>query len=283
MVAVEPLDLRLGEERRVDERRLYRHVRELREPQVLPLVERLAPHARHLRPPRDEQVLDADAEGALLVVSRLVGDDHPLLQADGVGVPRRDGVRPLVHVERGADAVPRAVEVVEPRLPQREARERIERRAGGVLREDGGVERDVPLEDPREALDLPARRRAEVEGARDVGRAALVLPAGVEQHELRAVEARGARGVQRVVVDDRAVGPDAGDGGEGEVEEARLRRAELGEARGELRLRDGAALDGDGLLEPREEVRERGAVDEMRLQHARQLRLVLTRLGHRDR
>ena len=59
--------------------------------------------------------------------------------------PRGDGLRPLVHVERCADAVPRAVPVVEAHGPERRARKRVQREAGRAGGEDRPVQRDVAL------------------------------------------------------------------------------------------------------------------------------------------
>lgn len=59
--------------------------------------------------------------------------------------PRRDGLRALVHVERGADAVPGSVAVVEADGPERRARQRVQRQAGRALREHRAVQRDVAL------------------------------------------------------------------------------------------------------------------------------------------
>lgn len=49
-----------------------------------------------------EQVLDAHAKCAILVVSRLIGYDHARLQRLRDVIPLADGVWPLVHVQRRA-------------------------------------------------------------------------------------------------------------------------------------------------------------------------------------
>mmetsp|Transcript_48826 Transcript_48826/g.104217 ORF Transcript_48826/g.104217 Transcript_48826/m.104217 type:complete len:331 (+) Transcript_48826:458-1450(+) len=278
MIAVDPVHLDGSEQRRIDQRALDRHVREL--------VEAHEGAARggvlSLGRAYDEQVLDAHAERASLVVARLIGEYHPVCEAHRVGVARRDGLRPFVHIQRGADPMSGAVQVVEPRPPERETGERVDRHAGRALREDARVEGDVPLEHAREHLALPRRRRAHVDRPRDISRAGLVLAARVEQQHLRAVDHRGHRRGERVVVDDRAVRAAAGDGREGEVHEARLRGAEARKRGGELGLAQLAALVADDAREPAKEVGERGAVDQMRLHHAAQLGVVLARLGQRD-
>lgn len=71
--------------------------------------------------------------------------------------------------------------------------------------EDGGGQADLALEDAREALALERRRVAEVEGARDVRGAVLVLAARVAQVHL-AVGDGPIRLRRRAVVHDGPVG-----------------------------------------------------------------------------
>lgn len=52
----------------------------------------------------------------------------------------------LVHVERGAHAVARAVAVVEAGLPQWQPGQRVQGVASGALGEDCGIQRDVALQ-----------------------------------------------------------------------------------------------------------------------------------------
>ena len=74
---------------------------------------------------------------------------HACTQA---GTPHGDGVRALVHVERRADAVPRAVAVVQAHGPQWGAREGIQCEARGARRKHGPVQRDVALAQERGTL-----------------------------------------------------------------------------------------------------------------------------------
>eukprot|EP00965_Chrysotila_dentata_P079638 2626561-Pleurochrysis_carterae.AAC.1 len=109
-----------------------------------------------------------------------------------------------MHVERCADAVARAVKVVQPDLPQGCASKGVDRRSGGALGEDDHVQGD--------------QHRLAIHGCRILGD-------------------------ERVVVDDCAVGVGAGDGGKGQIEEAGLRRAKARETRGQLCLCQRVALD----------------------------------------
>ena len=79
------------------------------------------------------QVLDADAVGAGLVVAGLVRQDHAALERHGAELG--DARRALVHRQIAADAVAGAVIEIEPGLPEKLPRERIELGAGGAVRE----------------------------------------------------------------------------------------------------------------------------------------------------
>ena len=109
------------------------------EPQI-----RLIPKPmRRLHFLRHDDVLNADAEIPVLVVSRLVGEHVPRREGDlAVLDARADANRALVHVEVRPDAVARAVAVIEALSPQELAGEGVEGEAGRSLGEDGGVEGD---------------------------------------------------------------------------------------------------------------------------------------------
>ena len=81
-----------------------------------------------------DQVLDADAVGAFLVVARLVGQHHALEQLFGAGA--RDALRAFMHGQIGADAMAGAVGEVAAVLPQRHARDGIDLRAARARREN---------------------------------------------------------------------------------------------------------------------------------------------------
>ena len=102
------------------------------------------------------QVLDADAVGAGLVVAGLVGDHHARCEHRARAHPR-DALRAFVHVEVVAHAVAGAVVVVEARLPQELARERVELRAGGAVREARRAQRDVAAQHTGEAVPVLGR------------------------------------------------------------------------------------------------------------------------------
>src|SRR3546814_11601934 len=65
----------------------------------------------------DDEIFDADAEGARLVIAGLVREDHagvqrllgPRLSARGLG----DALRPLMHRQIGADAVAGAMRIID--------------------------------------------------------------------------------------------------------------------------------------------------------------------------
>ena len=109
MIAVEPGDFVVIEQRSLDQVAVDRRQGQGLEAEHLPL----GPVLGRLY---DHQVLDADAVGAGLVVARLVRDDHPGQERLAVG-RFRDALRPFVHPEIAADPVSRPVVVVEPLLP----------------------------------------------------------------------------------------------------------------------------------------------------------------------
>src|SRR5690606_36869768 len=124
----------------------------------------------------EDEVLRADAVGAVLVITGLVGNDHARLERHAVA--GRDADRALVHAEEVPDAVAGAVGIGDSVLPQELPREDIDLRAGGPLREPRHRDSDHALEHARIAVTLFGGAVAGRERARDVGRAAQILAAG---------------------------------------------------------------------------------------------------------
>src|SRR5216684_2064926 len=224
VIGIEPGDLAGIEQRRLDQVAVDRRQRDGLEAQHLALAA-AAPERRH-----HDEVLDADAVRAGLVVAGLVRDDHARQERLRVG-QLRDALRPLMDGEIAADAVAGAVVVVEPDLPQRAARQRVELRAGGALGEAAGGERDVALEHAGEAVAHLRRRLADRHRARDVGGAVEILRAGIDEIERARLEPALALG-RGAVMHDGAVGPGAGDGGKAQIAEIVARGAERREAIG---------------------------------------------------
>ena len=77
-----------------------------------------------------------------------------------------------------------AMIVIQTGLPQGMACEGIELLAGGADRKAADRERDMTLENPREAVAHFAAGRAERNGARDIGGAVEILRAGIDKVEL---------------------------------------------------------------------------------------------------
>ena len=92
--------------------------------------------------------------------------------------PRGDGLRALVHVERGANAVAGPVAVVEAHRPERRARERVQRQPGRAGGEHRAVQCDVALRGAWQVCLGFQGWRARAHTQRQAGRAG---------HELRAV------------------------------------------------------------------------------------------------
>ncbi len=138
----------------------------------------------------------------------------------------------------------------------------------------------MAFEHAREALAHLLRWRADHDRAGDVGRAVLVLPAGIDEEKLAWREPAVAL-AGHPIVDDRAVRSRPRDGGEGNVLQEAGRAAEILQR---LHRIDFGAHAARGLaVEPGEEAGEGRAVAPMRRARARDLGRVLLRLHRRDR
>ncbi len=138
----------------------------------------------------------------------------------------------------------------------------------------------MALEHAREALAHLLGWRADHDGAGDVGRAVLVLPAGIDEEKLAWREPAVAL-AGNAVVDDRAVRSRPRDGGKGNVLQEAGRAAEIFQGLHRIDLGQPAAR---GLaVEPGEEAGQGRAVAPMRRSRARDLGRVLERLHRRDR
>ena len=218
MITINPLPLLPTQQPHVNQLPTHGHHGHMLEPEIRLIAK---PMLRlHLL--GHDDVLDADAKVAVLVVSRLVGEHIARLQGHlAVLDARADADGAFVDVEVRAHAVARAVPVVEPLFPEELARERVEREARGALGEDGRVERDDALEDERVRFALHFGWGAQVQGPRRVGCAVEVLGARVAEVDGAGVDG-GAVARFGFVVDDGRVGAGGGDGVEGETGEMAL-------------------------------------------------------------
>ena len=216
------------------------------ESQHLPLAARDGRRRRH-----HLQGLDADAEVAGLVVARFVGQDHAGLQRRGVG-RLGDALRPLVHAEIAAHPVAGAVVIVQPRHPQRLARQPVQGRAGGAGgKADAGEARYGPSAPGVKRSRIFRTRLADGHGAGDVGGA--VPGTGAPESTSRSWPGSTRRLVLvgGTVVDDGAVGAGAGDGVEAEVLQGAGRLAEGLQPRDHLHLVGRAGLGVGGTAQCR--------------------------------
>src|SRR5216683_5545323 len=126
VIGVEPTDLLVFEQRRVDQVAVDRSQSKGLKAQHFAFV-------RALRGMYQDEIFDPDAISAGFIVAGLVRDDHPGQQRLTV-CRLRDALRAFVHTEIAADTVPGAVVVIEPLLPQRPPREAVELRPRGALR-----------------------------------------------------------------------------------------------------------------------------------------------------
>src|SRR5208283_2406817 len=158
----EPVGFLGREQRGLDEVEIERRERDCLE------AEHLALRALDLAPLDDDEILEPDSIFARAIISGLVGEDHARLERRMAHLG--DALRPLMHAEISADAMTHAVIEVEPRLPQRPSRHRIELRAGHAFGKDGGRDRDMPFQYACEMLAHRTRRIADGYRAGHVGR-----------------------------------------------------------------------------------------------------------------
>ena len=169
-----------------------------------------------------------------VIIARLVGQDHARLQRRRTEL--RDALRPLVHGEIGADAMPRAVVEIEPGAPQRQPRQRVDLRAGRALRKHRAGDRDMAFEHAGEAVAHLVGGRPDREGARDVGRAVFILAAGIDEED--AFDDSRIALFRHAIVRNGGVGAGRDDRGKGDILQfaglapegfERLGRVDLGE------------------------------------------------------
>src|SRR6516225_11694174 len=116
-----------------------------------------------------------------------------------------------MHREIAADAVTGAVLEIDAGLPQKLARQRVELRARGAIRENGAGDRNMPAQHAGEAVAQFAGGFADRDGAGDVGGTVLILRAGIDEQEVARHDSPVALAGDAVVY-DRSVRPGAGDG-----------------------------------------------------------------------
>ena len=268
MIGVEPRALLVRQQRLVDQPPVDRRERQRLEPMHGPFAA-----LDRLRLAHEQKIFDADAEVALLVEAGLVGEDHARFERRAIGLV--DAGRALVHREIAPDAVPGAVIVVEPRHPQRMARQHVDLRSAGALRKADARHADHALEHAREAVLHLRRRFADDDRAGDIRRAVEILPAGIDEENLVLLD-RQVRGIIDAVMRDRRMRPGAGNRIERQILQLAARRAELRELRRrrEFRL---LAL-GRGHFEPAQEAHHGNTVAPMGEPRALLLDGVLARL-----
>ena len=105
----------------------------------------------------------------------------PRLSAAPPSLEMRAG--PSCTDEIAADAVAGAVIEIEAGLPEELPRQRVELRAGGAVRKHRARDRDMALEHEGEVPAHLGGRRADGDGAGDVGGAVVVLGAGIDQEQ----------------------------------------------------------------------------------------------------
>ena len=130
------------------------------------------------------QVFNPHAPFASPVQTRLDRCDHAGLHRHvGVGNGFGNALRSFVHIQEVADAVAGTVAVVHALLPQRSTGQRIQHGRQRAQRETRAGQRQRALEHQRVVALLRGSRRANRPDAGDVGGAAQILAAGVNQQQ----------------------------------------------------------------------------------------------------
>ena len=222
-----------------------------------------------------QQALDANAVMPLAVKPRLVGDNHAGHQSDIAALG--DALRTLMHIEEMPDAVSGAVVVVQAGAPKRKASEGVQLRAACALGKTCLGEGDVSAQDESIVAALLGRRRADGDGAGDIGGAVQVMPAGIHEKQFAVGEAAVGL-LARPIMHDGAVRSGAGDGVETDVlEMSRVLPERFQAADGGEFVRQVVGLY--GVVEPSEKAAEGGAVSQMRGAGAGLLGRVFARFG----
>ena len=159
------------------------------------------------------EVLNADAPFAGTVESGFDGGNHAffhgVLRAGNGGTG--DDLRAFVDVEEIAYAVSCTMTVVALRLPQGFAADGVYHRREDVFGEHGFGKRDMGFENEGVVAFLFGGRCTDGDDAGDVGRAAFVLRAGVDEQQTVAADGAVAFG-RRAVMRQGGVGVEACDG-----------------------------------------------------------------------
>src|SRR5262245_31061546 len=160
------------------------------------------------------EVLEADTAPALFVIARLIRHHHTWLERL-VTAPCAQTLWPFVDVEKGTDAVPSAMPIVETGIPHVGARQGIQdhtTRAFGKFLPGQG---NMTAEDERVQATLTLRRRADTDGTRVIRSAPEHLHPGVDQEKF-AIAERNLR-TCLAIMHDGAVGSSRGNGREAEI------------------------------------------------------------------
>mmetsp|Transcript_129079 Transcript_129079/g.287676 ORF Transcript_129079/g.287676 Transcript_129079/m.287676 type:complete len:365 (-) Transcript_129079:507-1601(-) len=213
MVGVQVSYLTGIQERLVDESPLNGHQSQRLEREILFATEAV----RRLLFDHHQEILDPNSEFTVGIVAGLVADDHTGLQWCLVIVALGNALRPLVNMERSADAVPGAMAVIQTSFPERPPCKSVHNKTRSSFRKHRGGESDVALEHSCKALLFVRGRGAEVHSAGHIRCAIFVLGTRVQKKERSRAQHRRGGGLGPVVY-HRTVGPVASYGIEGVVD-----------------------------------------------------------------
>src|SRR5262249_4825802 len=129
--------------------------------------------------------------------------------------PWTQPLRPFVNVEKGTNAMPSAVPIIEPSVPHIGARQGIQHHTARAFRKFLPGQGNVTAQDERVETTLTFRGRADADGTRVIGGAPEHLYPGVDQEKF-AIAQRNLR-ARLAIMHDGTVGSSRGNGREAEI------------------------------------------------------------------
>ena len=155
-----------------------------------------------------DQSLGADPPFTGPVASRLVRQKHARLERHGATLG--NACRPFMNLHHMPYPVAGAMRIIEADRPHRRARQRVNLLAGGAFRKTRRRHRDVATQNSGKGGDHSRRRRADGNGAGDVGGAIIVMRAGIDQQQA-VLDKHFVLPLDGTVMHDRAIRPGPAD------------------------------------------------------------------------
>ena len=132
-----------------------------------------------------EDILNANAKGAVLIVSGFVSDSHEGTQGSVIATrTEADAMGPFMDIQKVTDAMTRPVSIVQAYLPEGKTSNGIKLVSRGPRGKDGTLQVEVAQEDSGEGFPFPVRWLTKVHRPRHIRRPIPVLSTRVEEEDL---------------------------------------------------------------------------------------------------